>query len=254
METALIAGKTWQTSHEPHALEKTGTHHTDTQWKAKGREVTKPATAPLIMLLLPATLINKRYSPEHKEFHACASILKPQTNWLQTLLVVYLVKLRLTSLKWRLKKLFSLLRREGEKVCKLNKIAFITLYQNSFHLTTPIAFVPVCESGKIYFFNYTIYFFLVDNSHIWILKCKVALLSTSYTRKEEKEQSTFEWMIRHKFDDGLRFKVTHNEISCKFRNMGSEVRGCKASPVNYLDITKFTSPLTSIRRAFNFVW
>jgi len=134
------------------------------------------------------------------------------------------------------------------------KIVFITLYQNSFHLTTPIAFVPVCESGKIYFFNYTIYFFLVDNSHIWILKCKVALLSTSYTRKEEKEQSTFEWMIRHKFDDGLRFKVTHNEISCKFRNMGSEVRGCKACPVNYLDITKFTSPLTSIRRAFNLVW
>ena len=106
-----------------------------------------------------------------------------------------------------------------------------------------------------YIFSITPFtFFLVDNSHIWILKCKVALLSTSYTRKEEKEQSTFEWMIRHKFDDGLRFKVTHNEISCKFRNMGSEVRGCKACVVNYLDITKFTSPLTSIKRAFNLVW
>ena len=53
---------------------------TDTQWKAKGREGTKLETAPLIMLLLPATLINKRYSPEHEEFHACASILIPLTN------------------------------------------------------------------------------------------------------------------------------------------------------------------------------
>ena len=60
-----------------------------------GREGTK--TAPHTMLLLPATLINKCYSPKHEEFHACASILKPLTNWLQSLLVVYLVKLRLTS-------------------------------------------------------------------------------------------------------------------------------------------------------------
>ena len=83
----------------PHALDKTGTRHTDTQWKAKGGEgrEQKPLNAPHIMLLLPAPLINKPYSPEHEEFHACASILTPLTNWLQALLVVYLVKLRLTS-------------------------------------------------------------------------------------------------------------------------------------------------------------
>ena len=57
-----------------------------------GREQ-KPLNAPHIMLLLPATLITKRYSPKHEEFHACASILKPLTNWLAALLVVYLVKL-----------------------------------------------------------------------------------------------------------------------------------------------------------------
>ena len=50
----------------PYALDKTGTRHTDTQWKAK---------APHIQLLLPAPLINKPYGPEHEEFHACASIL-----------------------------------------------------------------------------------------------------------------------------------------------------------------------------------
>ena len=33
------------------------------------------------------------------EFHACARILKPLTNWLPSSLVVYLVKLRLTSFK-----------------------------------------------------------------------------------------------------------------------------------------------------------
>ena len=66
----------------PHALDKTGTRHTYTQWKAKGGEgrEKKPLNAPHIMLLLPATLINKRYSPEHEEFHACASILNPLTN------------------------------------------------------------------------------------------------------------------------------------------------------------------------------
>ena len=82
-----------------HALDKTGTCHTDTQWKAKGGEgrEQKPLNIPHIMLLLPAPLINKPYSPEHEEFHACASILIPLTNWLQMLLVVYLVKLCLTS-------------------------------------------------------------------------------------------------------------------------------------------------------------
>ena len=59
----------------------------------------KPLNAPHTMLLPPATLINKRYSPKHEVFHACASILKPLTNRLQSLLVVYLVKLRLTSFK-----------------------------------------------------------------------------------------------------------------------------------------------------------
>ena len=83
----------------PHALDKTGTHHTDTQLKAKGGEgrKQKQLNAPHIMLLLPATLINKRYSQEHEEFHACAGILNPLTKCLETLLLVYLFKLRLTS-------------------------------------------------------------------------------------------------------------------------------------------------------------
>ena len=83
----------------PHTHEKTGTHHTDIQWKAERGEGgnKKPLNAQNIMLLLPATLINKRSSPKHMEFHACASILKPLTNWLPSLLVVYLLKLRLTS-------------------------------------------------------------------------------------------------------------------------------------------------------------
>ena len=51
------------------------------------------------MLLLPAPLMNKPYSPQHKEYQACTSILTPLTNRLQTLLVVYLVKLCLTLLK-----------------------------------------------------------------------------------------------------------------------------------------------------------
>ena len=94
----------------PQPPKRSGTRHTDRQWKAEGGEGgggTKPLNAPHTMLLLPATLINKRYSPKHEVFHACASILKPLTNWLQSLLVVYLVKLRLTSLNnivalWRL--------------------------------------------------------------------------------------------------------------------------------------------------------
>ena len=87
----------------PHALEKIGTRHTDTQWKAKGGEgreqkIAKRSThnAPTV---LPAPLVNKPYSPEHEEYQACASILTPLTNRLQMLLVVYLVKLRLTSFK-----------------------------------------------------------------------------------------------------------------------------------------------------------
>ena len=61
----------------PLALDKTGTRHTDTH----------------IMLLLPATRINMRYSPEHGEFHSCASVLNILTSRLQSLLVVYLGKL-----------------------------------------------------------------------------------------------------------------------------------------------------------------
>ena len=50
--------------------------------KAKGGEgrEQKPLNAPHIMLLLAAPLINKPYSPEHKEFHACARILTPLTD------------------------------------------------------------------------------------------------------------------------------------------------------------------------------
>ena len=83
----------------PHAHEKTVTRHTDIQWKAETGEGgnKKLLNAQNIMLLLPTTLINKRFSPKHMKFHACASILKPLTNWLPSLLVVYLVKLCLNS-------------------------------------------------------------------------------------------------------------------------------------------------------------
>ena len=68
----------------PHTLDKTGTRHTDTQWKVKGGEGREQnlLNNPHIQLLLPAPLMNKPYGPEHKEFHACASILIPLTNWL----------------------------------------------------------------------------------------------------------------------------------------------------------------------------
>ena len=66
----------------PHALDKTGTRHTYAQWKAKGGEgrKQKALNAPHVMLLLPATMINKHYSPAHKEFYACANILNPLTK------------------------------------------------------------------------------------------------------------------------------------------------------------------------------
>ena len=66
----------------PHALDKTGTRHTDSQWKVKGGEgrEQKLLNAPHIQLLLPAPLMNKPYGPEHEEFHACESILIPLTN------------------------------------------------------------------------------------------------------------------------------------------------------------------------------
>ena len=45
METALMAGKADNPAMSPHALEKIGTRHTDTQWKAKGGEGRKQKTA-----------------------------------------------------------------------------------------------------------------------------------------------------------------------------------------------------------------
>ena len=64
-----MAGKTWQHSHEPPPPDKTGT---DTQWKAKGGEGREQKTNATHIML---QLINKRYSPEHKELQACTSIL-----------------------------------------------------------------------------------------------------------------------------------------------------------------------------------
>ena len=59
--------KTDNPAMSPHAPEKTGTCHTDTQWKAEGGDEReqKPLRAPHIMLLLPATLINTCYHPKH---------------------------------------------------------------------------------------------------------------------------------------------------------------------------------------------
>ena len=81
----------------PHAHEKTGTRHTDTQWKAEGGEGREQnlLNTPHIMLLLPTTMISKRYSPKHMEFHVCVSILKALTNWLPSLLVFQ------TDLVWK---------------------------------------------------------------------------------------------------------------------------------------------------------
>jgi len=46
METAPMAGKTWQPSHEPpHTPVNTGTRHTDTQWKAEGGDGREQKTA-----------------------------------------------------------------------------------------------------------------------------------------------------------------------------------------------------------------
>ena len=82
----------------PHALDKTGTRHTELhsgkQRVGKGGNKTAKCSthnAP------NSTLIKRHYSPEHEEFHACTSILNLQTNWLQMLLLLYLVKLHLTS-------------------------------------------------------------------------------------------------------------------------------------------------------------
>ena len=70
--------------------------HNGKQRAGKGREQ-ESLNAPHVMLLLPASWINKPYSPEHEEFQSCASKLIPLTNRLQTLLVIYEVKLCLTS-------------------------------------------------------------------------------------------------------------------------------------------------------------
>ena len=67
----------------PHTLEKTGTRHTDEQWKVEGGRKEggeKPLNAPYKMLLLLATPLNKPYNPKHKESDACACMTKPLTT------------------------------------------------------------------------------------------------------------------------------------------------------------------------------
>ena len=93
METAPMGGKTWQPSHEPPRPreDRHPSHWYTVESRGWGGREQKPLNAPHLILLLPATLISKRYSPKHVEFHICASILKPLTNWLPSLLVVYLV-------------------------------------------------------------------------------------------------------------------------------------------------------------------
>ena len=98
METDRWLAKPDNPATSPHAPEKKKNRHPSHWYTVEsrgwgGREQ-KPLSAPHMTLLLPATLINKHYSPKHKEFTACVSILKPLTNWLAALLVVYLVKLR----------------------------------------------------------------------------------------------------------------------------------------------------------------
>ena len=141
----------------PHALDKTGTRHTDTQWKVKGGEgrEQKLLNAPHIQLLLPAPLMNKPYSLEHEEFHACASILIPLTNWLQTLLVVYLVKLCLTSFKCNLTEWIN-----KEHLCSLeglrNCYAYIPVHSPRCHCAVlPLA--PVHSSGVCVLLSFAVF-------------------------------------------------------------------------------------------------
>ena len=95
-----MAGKPDNPAMSPHAPEKNGhpSHWYTVESRGWGGREQKPLNAPHTMLLLPATPTNKRYSPKHEVPHTCASIVKPLTNRPQSLLVVYLVKLRLTSL------------------------------------------------------------------------------------------------------------------------------------------------------------
>ena len=84
----------------PHTPEKTGTCHTDKQWKVGGGDGWKKRlNAPHKMLLLPATPINKLDNAKHKETNSWANITKPLNNLLQSLPVVNSVKLDLTSFK-----------------------------------------------------------------------------------------------------------------------------------------------------------
>ena len=64
--------------------EKTGTHHTDKQWKVEGGDT------PLKMLHFLDTLIYELYNPEHEESDAWAKRRETidNNNWPQTLLVV----------------------------------------------------------------------------------------------------------------------------------------------------------------------
>ena len=62
----------------PHVPEKTGTRHTDTQWKVEGegREGKNRSTQNT-----PCSRhANKLYKPKHEESDACANISKPLTK------------------------------------------------------------------------------------------------------------------------------------------------------------------------------
>ena len=81
VETAPMAGKTWHNpAVSPHAPEKTGTCHTDTQWKAEGGEG------------------REQKQPKARGIPCKYKCTKTTDNkWPPLLLVVYLVKLCLTS-------------------------------------------------------------------------------------------------------------------------------------------------------------
>ena len=102
METAPMAGKTWQPSHGPPCPQEARHPLHWKEWKIEGwgKEGEKPLNAPHTMLLLLATLLHKLYHPKHMESDACTSIPKPQTTiGLSRSLVVTSVSLYLTSYK-----------------------------------------------------------------------------------------------------------------------------------------------------------
>ena len=83
--------KPYKPSYESHSPKKTGTHHTDKQWKGRRGDT------PLKMLLFPTTLIYCISSTSHSMRNPMRGQIhmKPLTtivNWPQTLLVVNSVK------------------------------------------------------------------------------------------------------------------------------------------------------------------